>query len=520
MHRPLTILAIAVAALGANGRAAAAGAEVSATVYVGRHFEVRDHEQPVKYAFNGETRVARLTGSLSSRQRLQRIRLHTGWNLIALAVTAPDLLAQCQPFPLGDGTTPLLLEIYRWQPSTAEYRAVTGGETVAAGTVLWWHARTNGVVAVLGDYLPPNAPNVPAGGGYVAGPGLEAWPMQLPPGVTVWKFDAAERRWQASFADGLAPFSAWPAQLAPGDAIYVHTADSVELTIPDPQLRILYYHPDHVGSTSVTTDGAGQLVEETAYYPFGVPRHQHRPREAQAHYGFTQKERDGESGLNYFEARHLSGKLARFLTFDPMVKRLEALDADELQAVLTQPAKLNPFAYALNNPTRYIDPDGRDVRPRPAELTPKPPAPELTLRIGPPSKLPGERPALSVSIERKGHTLSSGSASAPRLRHEPFDLQISRYTDKTSTELYKKSQRGEVIKTLTVILAGKDGKEFRIHLTDVYINSISVSRDGHHGKDVETLTVTPRSVKFEHPDQPPPEREPTEAGIRAWRIEP
>jgi hypothetical protein len=40
---------------------------VSTTVYVGKHFEVRDHDQPVKYVFEGSTRIARVTGSLSGQ---------------------------------------------------------------------------------------------------------------------------------------------------------------------------------------------------------------------------------------------------------------------------------------------------------------------------------------------------------------------------------------------------------------------------------------------------------------------
>jgi hypothetical protein len=52
------------------------------TFYVGKHFEVRDHDAPVKYVFNGNTRVARVTGSLSTNERIQRLRLRAGWNLV------------------------------------------------------------------------------------------------------------------------------------------------------------------------------------------------------------------------------------------------------------------------------------------------------------------------------------------------------------------------------------------------------------------------------------------------------
>ena len=41
----------------------------------GKHFEVRDHDQPTKYVFNGASRVAATTGSLSTNTRIQRLRL-------------------------------------------------------------------------------------------------------------------------------------------------------------------------------------------------------------------------------------------------------------------------------------------------------------------------------------------------------------------------------------------------------------------------------------------------------------
>ena len=50
----LTVL-FAVTALGAE-----------TTIYVNKHFEVRDHDQPTKYVFHGNTRVAHITGSLST----------------------------------------------------------------------------------------------------------------------------------------------------------------------------------------------------------------------------------------------------------------------------------------------------------------------------------------------------------------------------------------------------------------------------------------------------------------------
>jgi hypothetical protein len=52
-------------------------------LYPGRHFEVREHDEPTKYVFAGPTRIARITGSLSNQQRVQRIHcgltIRVGW---------------------------------------------------------------------------------------------------------------------------------------------------------------------------------------------------------------------------------------------------------------------------------------------------------------------------------------------------------------------------------------------------------------------------------------------------------
>src|SRR5205814_5603577 len=65
-----------------------------AVLYPDKYFEIREHDAPTKYVWNGNTRVARVTGSLNTNQRLQRLRLWPGWNLCSVAVTAANVLQQ------------------------------------------------------------------------------------------------------------------------------------------------------------------------------------------------------------------------------------------------------------------------------------------------------------------------------------------------------------------------------------------------------------------------------------------
>src|SRR5713226_4416638 len=60
----------------------------------------------------------------------------------------------------------------------------------------------------------------------------------------------------------------------------------------------------------------------------------------------TRKERDNETGLDYFGARYYSSVQGRFTSVD-----IAGPD-------LINPQSLNKYAYTLNNPLRYVDPKG------------------------------------------------------------------------------------------------------------------------------------------------------------------
>ena len=325
-----------------------AAASITTTIYVNRQFEIRDHDQPTKYVFNGATRVAQITGSLSTSYRVQRLRLYAGWNLCSLAVSGS--------FPASAAGT--LLSAYQWRPESGSYSQVTLGQTLAAGTVLWLEASSNSLVTVLGSYTDPTPQQVPAGSSYLPGQGLEEWPLSLPGSVSSWVFDAASGKWSTSLANGLAAAPQPPPTLAPGEAFYVDTDGPTVLDGPDPALRIRYYHQDHLGSSAIITDSSGSVVEETAFFPFGVPREETDFRQLHNPYQFTQKERDSESSLNYFEARYLVAGLSRFIRADPKYVNPDALAAAELNSLLFSPQRFNLYAYCSDNPLRYTDPTG------------------------------------------------------------------------------------------------------------------------------------------------------------------
>jgi RHS repeat-associated protein len=63
---------------------------------------------------------------------------------------------------------------------------------------------------------------------------------------------------------------------------------------------------------------------------------------------FTSKERDTESGLDYFGMRYYGSAQGRFTSVDPL---LETGDPED-------PQSWNRYTYTFNNPLKYIDPTG------------------------------------------------------------------------------------------------------------------------------------------------------------------
>jgi RHS repeat-associated protein len=113
-----------------------------------------------------------------------------------------------------------------------------------------------------------------------------------------------------------------------------------------------YFHTDHLGSTAVGTNSSGAVQQVECYTPFGEILC-HNPPSPPFNKGgnggiylFTGQELDREAALYYYGARYYDPALARFVSPDPLVQ--------------VDSGRLNPYAYAGNNPLRNIDPNGED----------------------------------------------------------------------------------------------------------------------------------------------------------------
>jgi RHS repeat-associated protein len=134
-------------------------------------------------------------------------------------------------------------------------------------------------------------------------------------------------------------------QFTPGAAESNVSVITEKVADTNPLTTVTHYSGDQVGSTVVLTDYAGWPVSSDTYYPFGQ---EPSPPADNNHYKFTGKERDSESGLDYFGARYLGSTMGRFMS------------PDDFGGHLDDPQTLNKYSYVANNPLSRTDPTGHD----------------------------------------------------------------------------------------------------------------------------------------------------------------
>ena len=117
-----------------------------------------------------------------------------------------------------------------------------------------------------------------------------------------------------------------------------------------PAPSIEYYETDALGNVRVVTNHVGSELRRHEIRPFGEEWTEDGSATSEVRL-FTGKERDHETGLDYFGARYYRAEIGRFTTVDPVMN---------VKGSLVDPQKWNRYAYVLNNPLRYIDKDGRE----------------------------------------------------------------------------------------------------------------------------------------------------------------
>jgi len=116
----------------------------------------------------------------------------------------------------------------------------------------------------------------------------------------------------------------------------------------------LHFHlTDSLGTRRVQTTASGQPETDIQSLPFGDGLTPSGNCTDATEHHFTGKERDAESGNDYFEARYYASSMGRFMSPDWSDK-----EEPVPYAKLNDPQSLNLYAYVGNNPLSTIDADG------------------------------------------------------------------------------------------------------------------------------------------------------------------
>jgi len=120
--------------------------------------------------------------------------------------------------------------------------------------------------------------------------------------------------------------------------------DEVWAASPPDLPNIFYYHNDHLGSSSITTDESGDIVHQYVYAPYGDESYADTTYKNVSN-RYTGQVLDEETGLYYYNARYYDPEIGRFTQADTVLPS-------------TSSQGLNRYSYCANNPLIYTDPSG------------------------------------------------------------------------------------------------------------------------------------------------------------------
>jgi RHS repeat-associated protein len=105
---------------------------------------------------------------------------------------------------------------------------------------------------------------------------------------------------------------------------------------------ILQYYT-HQSSVAALTNRHGEFYQHLQYLPYGDVFVDKRRGFFASPYTFSAKEKDSESGYNYFGARYYTDNIMMWLSVDPMSDKYPSM---------------SPYMYCAGNPIKFVDPDG------------------------------------------------------------------------------------------------------------------------------------------------------------------
>ena len=112
-----------------------------------------------------------------------------------------------------------------------------------------------------------------------------------------------------------------------------------------------YVHPDHLGSWTTVTDRIGVVVQDVRFDPWGTPYYSDSTTLTPASSLLFDRGFTGHEHIMNFGLINMNGRV-----YDPMTSTFLSVDNYVQDPTYTQ--NFNRYAYCMNNPLKYTDPDG------------------------------------------------------------------------------------------------------------------------------------------------------------------
>jgi RHS repeat-associated protein len=123
---------------------------------------------------------------------------------------------------------------------------------------------------------------------------------------------------------------------------YLYGLNIDQVLAQDAPTGMVWSLADRLGTVDLLTDASGNVVDRRTFDSFGRLLNESNPN-VKFRYGYTGREEDKESGLDYYRARYYDPNVGRFISVDPI--GFEAGDT-------------NLYRYVGNNSTNATDPTG------------------------------------------------------------------------------------------------------------------------------------------------------------------